>query len=171
MAPPLSSHRSEGGLCRDFDGIAHCTAPEIGSRSREDPAERQVAILCSAGRFPSDATAGEIAFGLEVSQRIGLDPWLGQVKFLRFEPTDKIHTFVGIDGMRALAERSGKYQTGAKSRLSWSRGLTGRRVQSGPSAGLPEGLEPSVGRGGPIYRGRTGGAGRASRRGRGRTCR
>ncbi|HZY70852.1 MAG TPA: phage recombination protein Bet [Thermoplasmata archaeon] len=82
---------------------------EIDSRSRGDPAEDQVAILRSAGRFPSDATAKEIAFGLGVARRIGLDPWLGQVKFLRFEPADKIHVFVGIDGMRALAERSGKY--------------------------------------------------------------
>jgi phage recombination protein Bet len=68
-----------------------------------------VAILRSAGRFPSDATAEEIEFGLEVAQRSGLDPWLGQVKFLRFESGDKIHAFVGIDGMRALAERNGKY--------------------------------------------------------------
>jgi phage recombination protein Bet len=103
---PIAPRGDSAGIST---GSPTAPAPEIGSRSREDPAERQVAILCSAGRFPSDATAGEIAFGLEVSQRIGLDPWLGQVKFLRFEPTDKIHAFVGIDGMRALAERSGKY--------------------------------------------------------------
>jgi len=90
-------------------GSPIASVPKTSSRSREDPAERQVAILRSAGRFPSDATAREIAFGLEVAQRLGLDPWLGQVKFLRFEPADKIHAFVGIDGMRALAERSGKY--------------------------------------------------------------
>jgi phage recombination protein Bet len=83
--------------------------PKIDSHSREDPPEDYVAILRSAGRFPSDATAKEIAFGLEVARRIGLDPWLGQVQFLRFEPADKIHAFVGIDGMRALAERSRKY--------------------------------------------------------------
>jgi phage recombination protein Bet len=82
---------------------------KASSRSCTDPMERQVAVLRSAGRFPSDATAREIEFGLEVAHRIGLDPWLGQVKFLRFEPADKIHVFVGIDGMRALAERSGKY--------------------------------------------------------------
>jgi phage recombination protein Bet len=84
-------------------------APTIDTRSRGQPTEDQVAILRSAGRFPSDATAEEIAFGLEVARRIGLDPWLGQVKFLRFDPADKIHPFVGIDGMRAVAERSGKY--------------------------------------------------------------
>ena len=84
-------------------------APTIGTRSRGQPTEDQVAILRSAGRFPSDATAEEIAFGLEVARLIGLDPWLGQVKFLRFDPADKIHPFVGIDGMRAVAERSGKY--------------------------------------------------------------
>lgn len=83
--------------------------PNTSSRSPEEPTQRQVAILRSAGRFPPDATATEIAFGLEVAQRIGLDPWLGQVKFLRFEPAGKIHAFVGIDGMRTLAERSGKY--------------------------------------------------------------
>jgi phage recombination protein Bet len=83
--------------------------PKTDSRPREDRTEDRIAILRSAGRFPSDATAREVAFGLEVAQRIGLDPWLGQVKFLRFEPADKIHAFVGIDGMRALAERSGKY--------------------------------------------------------------
>jgi phage recombination protein Bet len=83
--------------------------PKIDSRPREYPAEQAVAILRSTGRFPSDATMKEIAFGLEVAQRIGLDPWLGQVKFLRFDPADKIHAFVGIDGMRTLAERSGKY--------------------------------------------------------------
>jgi phage recombination protein Bet len=84
-------------------------APTIDIRSRGQPTEDQVAILRSAGRFPSDASAEEIAFGLEVARRIGLDPWLGQVKFLRFDPADKIHPFVGIDGMRAVAERSGKY--------------------------------------------------------------
>jgi phage recombination protein Bet len=84
-------------------------APVIGTHSRGQTTEDKVAILRSAGRFPSDATAEEIAFGLEVARLIGLDPWLGQVKFLRFDPTDKIHPFVGIDGMRAVAERSGKY--------------------------------------------------------------
>jgi phage recombination protein Bet len=84
-------------------------APTIGTRSRGQTTEDEVAILRSAGRFPSDATAEEIAFGLEVARLIGLDPWLGQVKFLRFDPADKIHPFVGIDGMRAVAERSGKY--------------------------------------------------------------
>ncbi|EQD45288.1 phage recombination protein Bet, partial [mine drainage metagenome] len=84
-------------------------APVIGTRSRGQTSEDKVAILRSAGRFPSDATAEEIAFGLEVARLIGLDPWLGQVKFLRFDPADKIHPFVGIDGMRAVAERSGKY--------------------------------------------------------------
>ena len=84
-------------------------APTIGTRSRGQTTEDKVAILRSAGRFPSDATAEEIAFGLEVARLIGLDPWLGQVKFLRFDPADKIHPFVGIDGMRAVAERSGKY--------------------------------------------------------------
>ncbi len=84
-------------------------APVIGTRSRGQTIEDKVAILLSAGRFPSDATAEEIAFGLEVARRIGLDPWLGQVKFLRFDPADKIHPFVGIDGMRAVAERSGQY--------------------------------------------------------------
>ncbi len=83
--------------------------PTIGTRSRGQATEDQVAILRAAGRFPSDATAEEIAFGLEVARLIGLDPWLGQVKFLRFDPADKIHPFVGIDGMRAVAERSGKY--------------------------------------------------------------
>jgi len=90
-------------------GSPTAPVPKPSSRSYEDRTERQVAILRSAGRFPSDATTREIAFGLEVAQRIGLDPWLGQVKFLRFEPADKIHAFVGIDGMRTLAERSGKY--------------------------------------------------------------
>jgi phage recombination protein Bet len=100
---------SRGNSASSSTGSPTAPSPKVSSRSREDPTERQVAILRSAGRFPSDATDREIAFGLEVVQRIGLDPWLGQVKFLRFEPADKIHAFVGIDGMRALAERSGKY--------------------------------------------------------------
>ncbi len=90
-------------------GSPTAPVPKTSSRFCEDPTERQVAILRSAGRFPSDATAMEVAYGFEVAQRIGLDPWLGQVKFLRFEPADKIHAFVGIDGIRSLAERSGKY--------------------------------------------------------------
>jgi phage recombination protein Bet len=99
--------RSESGSI----STASPTSPVLrtSSRSCANPTDRQVAILRSAGRFPSDATAREIAFGLEVAQRIGLDPWLGQVKFLRFEPAGRIHAFVGIDGMRSLAERSGKY--------------------------------------------------------------
>lgn len=103
---PIDSRRNSASIST---GSPMAQVPKASSRASEDPTERQVAILRSAGRFPSDATAGEIAFGLELAQRIGLDPWLGQVKFLRFEPADKIHAFVGIDGMRALAERSGKY--------------------------------------------------------------
>ncbi len=98
--------------------------PVIGTRSRGQTTEDKVAILRSAGRFPSDATAEEIAFGLEVARRIGLDPWLGQVKFLRFDPADKIHPFVGIDGMRAVAERSGKYD-GREIEVEMARGPDG----------------------------------------------
>jgi phage recombination protein Bet len=100
------------------------SAPTIGTRSRGQTTEDKVAILRSAGRFPSDATAEEIAFGLEVARLIGLDPWLGQVKFLRFDPADKIHPFVGIDGMRAVAERSGKYD-GREIEVEMARGPDG----------------------------------------------
>ena len=48
-------------------------ASTIDTRSRGQLTEDQVAILRSAGRFPSDSTAEEIAFGLEVARRIGLD--------------------------------------------------------------------------------------------------
>jgi len=99
-------------------------APVIGTHSRGQTTEDKVAILRSAGRFPSDATAEEIAFGLEVARLIGLDPWLGQVKFLRFDPADKIHPFVGIDGMRAVAERSGKYD-GREIEVEMARGPDG----------------------------------------------
>ncbi len=85
----------------------------------------QVAVLRSAGRFPPDSTADEIAFGLEVARRIGLDVWLGQVKFLRFDPADKIHPFVGIDGMRAVAERSGQYD-GREIDVELAKGPDGR---------------------------------------------
>ncbi len=85
----------------------------------------QVAVLRSAGRFPPDSTADEIAFGLEVARRIGLDVWLGQVKFLRFDPEDKIHPFVGIDGMRAVAERSGQYD-GREIDVELAKGPDGR---------------------------------------------
>jgi phage recombination protein Bet len=106
---PSTSIDSRGDSRSNSKGKPIRQLPKIDSRSSDDPAEDHVAILRSAGRFPSDPTAQEIAFGLQVAQRIGLDPWLGQVKFLRFEPADKIHAFVGIDGMRSLAERSGKY--------------------------------------------------------------
>ena len=105
---PTLPTKPRRGAALSSAGSPAAPVPRTCSSSREDPAERQVAILRSAGRFPSDATAREIEFGLEVARRIGLDPWLGQVKFLRFEPADKIHAFVGIDGMRALAERSGE---------------------------------------------------------------
>ncbi|EQD73114.1 phage recombination protein Bet, partial [mine drainage metagenome] len=85
----------------------------------------QVAVLRSADRFPPDSTADEIAFGLEVARRIGLDVWLGQVKFLRFDPADKIHPFVGIDGMRAVAERSGQYD-GREIDVELAKGPDGR---------------------------------------------
>ena len=101
-APNPVPHPSSGSP--PFHPASDLTARPCGGLTAE-----QVAILRSAGRFPPDSTAGEIAFGLEVARRIGLDVWLGQVKFLRFEPSDKIHPFVGIDGMRAVAERSGQY--------------------------------------------------------------
>jgi phage recombination protein Bet len=106
---PILPIDPRGDSASNSTGSPTAPVPKPRSRSYDDRTERQVAILRSAGRFPSDATTREIAFGLEVAQRIGLDPWLGQVKFLRFEPADKIHAFVGIDGMRTLAERSGKY--------------------------------------------------------------
>ncbi|MGI0130974.1 MAG: RecT family recombinase, partial [Thermoplasmata archaeon] len=56
-----------------------------------------------------DASREEIAFGMEGARRLGLDVWLGQVKFLRFDPSYRIVPFVGIDGMRAIAQRSGQY--------------------------------------------------------------
>jgi phage recombination protein Bet len=104
--PPIEPRRDPASISTQSPSAQ---VPGTSSHSWAETTERQVAILRSAGRFPSDATAGEVEFGLEVAQRIGLDPWLGQVKFLRFEASDKIHAFVGIDGMRALAERSGKY--------------------------------------------------------------
>ena len=125
-------------------------APTITPAPVGSPREDQVAILRSAGRFPSDATAEEIAFGLEVAQLIGLDPWLGQVKFLRFEPADKIHPFVGIDGMRAVAERSGKYD-GREIEVEMVKGPDGSENPLRAVCRVyPEGLEPSAGRGGSI---------------------
>jgi phage recombination protein Bet len=100
-------------------------SPTIGTRSHGQATEDKVAILRSAGRFPSDATTEEIAFGLEVARLIGLDPWLGQVMFLRFDPADKIHPFVGIDGMRAVAERSGQYD-GREIDVELAKGPDGR---------------------------------------------
>jgi phage recombination protein Bet len=99
-------------------------APVIGTRSRGHTTEDKVAVLRSAGRFPADATAEEIAFGLEVARLIGLDPWLGQVMFLRFDPAGKLHPFVGIDGMRAVAERSGMYD-GREIEVEMARGPDG----------------------------------------------
>ncbi len=95
------------------------------TRCRGQTTEDPVAILRSAGRFPSDATAEEVTFGLEVARLIGLDPWLGQVMFLRFDPEDKIHPFVGIDGMRAVAERSGQYD-GREIDVELAKGPDGR---------------------------------------------
>ncbi len=83
-----------------------------------------VAILRSAGRFPPDATPDEIAFGLEVARRLGLDIWLGQVKFLRFDPSGRVHPFVGIDGMRAIAQRSGQYD-GRELQVEFGKGPDG----------------------------------------------
>lgn len=98
---PVSSPRSGSP---PFHPASDLIARPCGGHTAE-----QVAILRSAGRFPPDSTTDEIAFGLEVARRIGLDVWLGQVKFLRFDSSDKIHPFVGIDGMRAVADRSGQY--------------------------------------------------------------
>ena len=120
---PVDDLRPPSHLPAKETPIRH--APTIDTRSRGQPTEDRVAILLSAGRFPSDATAEEIAFGLEVARRIGLDPWLGQVKFLRFDPADKIHPFVGIDGMRAVAERSGQYN-GREIDVELAKGPDGR---------------------------------------------
>lgn len=119
---PIDTRRDPASIST---GSTTAPDPRMSSPACEDPEERQIAILLSAGRFPSDATAMEIGFGLEVAKRLGLDPWLGQVKFLRFEPADKIHAFVGIDGMRALAERSGKYD-GREIEVELAKGADGR---------------------------------------------
>ena len=120
------------------------------TRCRGQTTEDQVAILRSAGRFPSDATAEEIAFGLEVARLIGLDPWLGQVMFLRFDPADKIHPFVGIDGMRAVAERSGQYRRSGDRRRAREGARRSRETRQGHLPSAPEGLEPSAGGGGLV---------------------
>lgn len=100
-------------------------APNLGDRPNGLLKAAQVAMLRSAGRFPPDASEDEIQFGLEMARRIGLDPWLGQVKFLRFDSAEKIHAFVGIDGMRSVAERSGRYD-GREVEVEFAKGTSGQ---------------------------------------------
>lgn len=120
----LGLPRMDFGVARD-SGLAIVQGMgELTPQSPELPLPNQVSILRSAGRFPSDSTRDEIAFGLEVARRIGLDVWLGQIKFLRFDASDRIHPFVGIDGMRSIAQRSGEYD-GREIDVEFARGPDG----------------------------------------------
>lgn len=122
--PRLDAGALHGSSGSSLPTIETATRRRVGLLSKE-----QMAILRSAGRFPPDSTPDEIAFGLEVARRVGLDVWLGQVKFLRFDASDRIHPFVGIDGMRAVAERSGQYD-GREIEVELVKDLDGRERPS-----------------------------------------
>jgi phage recombination protein Bet len=80
------------------------TSPSLTGLSEE-----QVRLLKSLGRFPSDATPDEVSFGLNVARRFGLDPFRKQIRFVRFRQTDPIDPFVTIDGLYAIAARTGEW--------------------------------------------------------------
>ncbi|MBF6555534.1 MAG: recombinase RecT [Acidimicrobiales bacterium] len=69
----------------------------------------QITILRDAGRFPKDARENEIRFGLAFAHRLGLDVFSGQVKYIRFEENGPMSPFIGIDGMAALANKTGQH--------------------------------------------------------------
>jgi phage recombination protein Bet len=69
----------------------------------------QVTILKSLGRFPPDASPNEMAFGMNVANRLGLSPLKKQIRFLRFSRSEPIEPFVTIDGLSSIAARTGKY--------------------------------------------------------------
>lgn len=69
----------------------------------------QVRILQAAGRFPSDASRDEVAFGLALAERYGLDPWTGAIKYIRFRRGEPLTPYLGVDAMRIMAERSKVY--------------------------------------------------------------
>lgn len=71
--------------------------------------EEQIRLLKAIGRFPPDASPNEIAFGLSVAQRLGLDPFRKQIRFLRFHAGDPIDPFVTIDGLYTVAARTGEW--------------------------------------------------------------
>lgn len=73
-----------------------------------DMTEEQVRLLKSIGKFPQDASPDEVKFGLSVAKRLNLDPFRRQIRFVRFSSQEPIEPFVTIDGLQAVAARTGQ---------------------------------------------------------------
>ena len=87
------------------------TAAEMAERQRVVPAPTsdQVRLLKAAGRFPGDATKDEIEYGFAVARALGLNPLRKQIRFIRFAKGEPIEPFIAIDGLQAIAARTGQF--------------------------------------------------------------
>lgn len=63
--------------------------------------------------FAKDATDMELNLFVSMSQRLGLDPVIKQIHFVKF--SGKMSIIVGIDGYRLIADRTGRYMPGKES--------------------------------------------------------
>jgi phage recombination protein Bet len=86
---------------------AAAAGPPVPERRFGNLTAEQVRLLKSTGRFPQDASPDEVAFGLSVAASLHLDPKRKQIRFLRFRPDEPIEPFVAIDGLQAIAARTG----------------------------------------------------------------
>ena len=82
----------------------HAPAATFGDLTPE-----QVRLLKALGRFPDNASPDEITFGLSVAKQLGLSPFRKQIRFIRFGDREPIEPFVTIDGLQAIAGRTGAW--------------------------------------------------------------
>ena len=93
------------------DTAAFKTALEVleNQQERAPLTLEQVTLLKSLGKFPQDASPTEMAFGMAVANRLNLSPLRRQIRFIRFASDEPIEPFVTIDGLQAIAARTGQY--------------------------------------------------------------
>ncbi len=110
-SPPPQEFKPASQLAQEPKPAAAAAPVPVSSSSAvyAGLTDEQIRLLKAIGRFPSDASADELSFGLSVAQRLGLDPFRKQIRFLRFHTGDPIEPFVTIDGLYTVAARTGEW--------------------------------------------------------------
>lgn len=83
---------------------------EVALPSSPRVTDRQLELLAKTVLQTANATADELAVFAQVCNRLGLDPFLKQIYAYRDKRSGVLIHIVGIDGLRLIAQRTGRYR-------------------------------------------------------------